>query len=101
LRTGGNVSYVALSRPPDDIRSQIRQLGLNVEELERTDRLWITDAYNASLGQKSKERFVITSLKVADLSIYIGRESMSDPTTKMSSTLSGALKRNPSFLSWA
>ena len=80
LRTGGSVSYVAFSRPPDDIRSQIRQLGLDVEEFERTDRLWITDAYSVSIGQKSKERFAVQSLKVADLSIYIGRESMSDPS---------------------
>ncbi len=78
MRTGGSVSYVALSRPPDEIRSQIRQLGLEVEELERTDRLWITDAYSASIGQKSKERFAVQSLKVTDLSIYIGREAMSD-----------------------
>lgn len=78
LRTDGSVSYVALSRSPDDIRSKLRQLGLDVEELERTDRLWITDAYSVSIGQKSKERFVVESLKVADLSIYIGRQSMDD-----------------------
>lgn len=81
LRTGGSVSYVAMSRPPDDIRSQIRQLGLNFEELERTDRLWIIDAYSVSIGQKSKERFAVESLKVANLSIHIGREAMSDSPT--------------------
>ena len=78
LRTGGGVSYVAFSRPPDDIRSQLRQLELDVEELEGTDKLWITDAYSVAMGQKSKERFAVGSLKVADLSIYIGRESMVD-----------------------
>jgi KaiC/GvpD/RAD55 family RecA-like ATPase len=78
LRTGGNVSYVAFSRPPDDVRSQLRQLGLDTEELERTDRLWITDGYSASIGQKSKERFAVESLKVADLSIWIAREAMAD-----------------------
>ena len=76
----GSVSYVALSRPPDDIRSQLRQLGLDVEELEQTERLLITDAYSASIGQKSKEKFAVPSLKVTDLSLYIGRESMSDPS---------------------
>ncbi len=30
------------------------------------------------MGQKSKERFAVESLKVADLSIYIGREAMAD-----------------------
>ncbi len=78
MKDGGSVSYVANSHSPDDIRSQLRRLGLAVEELERTDRLWITDLYSASIGQKSKERFAVESLKVADLSIYIGREAMGD-----------------------
>lgn len=78
LRTGGRVSYVAFSRPPDNVRSQLRKLELDIEELERTDRLWLTDGYSASIGQKSNERFVMESLKAADLSIYIGRESMVD-----------------------
>ena len=64
LRTGGSVSYIAQSQSPDDVRSQLRQLGLTVEELEQKDRLWITDFYTASLGQKSKERFAVESLKV-------------------------------------
>ena len=81
LRTGGSISYIAFSRPPDNVRSQLRELGLDTEELERTDRLWITDAYSASIGQKSKERFAVESLKAADLSIYIGRESMGDSPT--------------------
>ncbi|MFI5450394.1 MAG: RAD55 family ATPase [Candidatus Bathyarchaeia archaeon] len=78
VKEGGSVSYVADSQSPEDIRSQLRRLGLAVEELERTDRLWITDLYSASIGQKSKERFTVESLKVADLSIYIGREAMGD-----------------------
>ena len=53
-------------------------LGLDIEELERIDRLWITDAYSASLGQKSKERYAVGSLKVADLSIWVAREAMAD-----------------------
>ncbi|MGA2627498.1 MAG: ATPase domain-containing protein [Candidatus Bathyarchaeia archaeon] len=80
LRTGGSVGFVAMSLPPDELRSQIRQLGLNTEELEQTERLSITDAYSASIGQKSKEKFAVQSLKVTDLSLYIGRESMSDPS---------------------
>ena len=78
VKDGGSVSYIADSQSPDDIRSQLRKLGLAVEELERADRLWITDLYSASIGQKSKERFAVESLKVADLSIWIGREAMSD-----------------------
>jgi len=78
VKDGGSVSYIANSQSPDDIRSQLRRLGLAVEALERTDRLWITDLYSASTGQKSKERFAVESLKAADLSIWIGREAMGD-----------------------
>ena len=76
LRTGGSVSYIAQSQSPNDIRSQLRRLGLPVEDMEQKDRLWITDFYTLSLGQKSKERFAPESLKVADLSIWIAREAM-------------------------
>jgi KaiC/GvpD/RAD55 family RecA-like ATPase len=76
LRTGGSVSYIAQSQSPDDVRSQLRQLGAGVEELEQKDRLWITDLYTASVGQKSKEKYAPESLKVADMSIWIAREAM-------------------------
>ena len=76
MKTGGSVSYIAQSQSPEDVRSQLRRLGLAVEELEQKDRLWITDFYTASLGQKSKEKFAVDSLKVADLSIWIAREAM-------------------------
>jgi KaiC/GvpD/RAD55 family RecA-like ATPase len=79
VNDGGSVSYVANSQSPDDIRSQLRRLGLAVEELERTDRLWITDGYSASMGQKSKERFAVESLKVADLSLWMGKEATHEP----------------------
>lgn len=78
LRTGGSVSYIAHSQSPDDIRSQLRRLGLPVDEMEQKDKLWITDLYTLSLGQKSKEKFVPESLKVADLSIWIAREALVD-----------------------
>jgi hypothetical protein len=44
--------------------------------MEQKDRLWITDFYTLSLGQKSREKFTPESLKVADLSIWIAREAM-------------------------
>ena len=78
LQTGGNVSYIAHSQPPDEIRSQLRSLGLPLDELEQNDRFWITDLYSASVGQKSKEKYAVGSLKVADLSLYIAREAMAD-----------------------
>jgi KaiC/GvpD/RAD55 family RecA-like ATPase len=78
LRTGGSVSYIAQSQSPNDIRFQLRRLGLPVDDMEQKDRLWITDLYSLSLGQKSKEKFAPDSLKVADLSIWIAREAMVD-----------------------
>ncbi len=79
VKDGGKVSYIANSQSPDDIRSQLRKLGLAVEELERTDRLWITDGYSTSIGQKSKERFAVESLKAADLSLWMGKEATHEP----------------------
>jgi len=76
LKTGGSVSYIAHTQPPDDFRSQLRQLGISVEELEQKDRLWVTDFYSPSIGQKSKEKAGPESLKVADLSLWLGREAM-------------------------
>jgi len=78
LRTGGSLSYIAHSQSPNDVRFQLRRLGLPVEDMEQKDRLWITDFYTLSLGQKSKEKFAPESLKVADLSIWIAREAMVD-----------------------
>jgi KaiC/GvpD/RAD55 family RecA-like ATPase len=75
VKDGGKVSYIANSQSPDDIRSQLRRLGLPSEELKRTDRLWITDGYSASMGQKSKERFAVESLKAADLSLWMVKEA--------------------------
>lgn len=76
VNDGGRVSYIAHSQSPDDIRSQLRRLGLDVEALEQKDRLWITDLYTISIGQKSKEKFTPQSLKVSDMSIWIAREAM-------------------------
>lgn len=78
LKTGGSVSYIAQSQSPNDIRAQLRELGVGTEELEQNDRLWITDFYTISLGQKSKEKFAPESLKVSDLSLWIAREAMVD-----------------------
>ncbi len=78
LKTGGSVSFVAQSLSPDYLRSQLQQLGLNIVELERNDRFWITDLYTGSLGQKSKERFAPESLKVSDISLWIAKEAMTD-----------------------
>jgi len=48
---------------------QLTRLGLKVDELEKNDRLRMYDWYTPTLGRKSKERYGIDSLKVADQSI--------------------------------
>jgi KaiC/GvpD/RAD55 family RecA-like ATPase len=80
LRSGGKVSYLAHTQPPDEVRERLTTLGLNPETLEKTDQLWITDMYTAGvIGQKSKEKFAVDSLKVADLSIWMGKEVTHEP----------------------
>lgn len=80
LRSGGKVSYLAGSHPPDEVRERLTRLGLNPATLEETDQLWITDLYTAGVtGQKSKEKFAVDSLKVADISIWLGKEVTHEP----------------------
>jgi KaiC/GvpD/RAD55 family RecA-like ATPase len=68
-KQGGNVGYNEFVQPPEKVRTQLAQLELNVDELERNDLLRIYDWYTPTLGRKSKERYGIDSLKVADQSI--------------------------------
>ena len=75
LRTGGIVPYTVHTQPPENIRLQLKRLGLNTVELERKDTLRIWDYYSATLGQKSNERLSVDSLKVADLSIFYAKDS--------------------------
>ncbi len=79
LKQGGRLSYNAQVRPPDDVRSELRRAGLNVETLEAEDRLRIWDWYAATLGKKSTEKYAYDSLKVADLSIRFAGEEMRAP----------------------
>ncbi len=73
LDSGGKVWYTCLAQPPGYIRSQLKRLGVNTEELEKNERFRITDWYTATLGQKSQERHATDSLKIADLSILVGK----------------------------
>ena len=79
MKSAGSLGYNSLAHPPDDVRSKLNNLGLICEQLESEDKLYITDLYTATLGQKSKERFAIPSLKVADLSIEFSRNIMRGP----------------------
>lgn len=73
IKSGGLASYNAYSHTPEDIRLQLRRLGLDTEGLEKKDSLRILDWYAIQLGQKSQEKYAMDSLKVADLSIRFSR----------------------------
>jgi len=68
-KQGGDVGYNGFVQSPDSTRTQLARLGMNVAELEQGDRLRMYDWYTPTLGRKSKERYGIDSLKVADQSI--------------------------------
>jgi len=76
LKTGGIVTYSVNGQTPDSIRAQFRRLGLDVEMLEKDERLVIFDGYTITLGRRSKEKYAAQSLKAGDLSITYSREVM-------------------------
>jgi len=63
------VGFNGFIKPPDEARMHLTRLGLNVSELEGKDRLRIYDWYTPTLGRKSREKYGVDSLKVADQSI--------------------------------
>lgn len=81
VKDGGKVYYNVASQPPEKLRTQLKQLHLNVEELERTDNLRIMDYYTLTLGQKSNEKFAPPSLKAHDLSIFVLKTLSPGPPT--------------------
>lgn len=74
LKTGGEIGYSTFTRTPDEVRVQLSKLGLNVEELEKAEALQIYDYYTVTLGHRSKDKYAVDSLKVADLSIMISKK---------------------------
>jgi KaiC/GvpD/RAD55 family RecA-like ATPase len=85
LKQGGSLYYHDYSQPPDKIRLKLQRLGLQVDALEKQEKLRIYDWYTSQLGQKSKEKFAVPSMKVADLSIWILKDWM--PSTPKSEVL--------------
>ncbi len=65
-----------MAHGPEQIRSQLGQLGLHPEVLEEEGKLKIWDWYTPTLGQKSKEKLPLESLKISDLSIWYSKEMM-------------------------
>ncbi len=79
LESGGKVSYNAFAESPDYVRSQLVRLGVDVQQLESSERLQIVDWYTVTLGQKSKEKISPPSLKVNDITIWFAKDSMQGP----------------------
>jgi len=76
LREGGTVTYGVTSQPPENIRSQLKKLGVDVSRLEENDKLRVFDWYTATLGRKSNEKYAFYSLKAADLSVLHSKYMM-------------------------
>jgi len=51
LKTVGRLGYNSLAHPPDDVRSKLYKLGLDCEQLETEDKLYVTDLYTATLDK--------------------------------------------------
>lgn len=73
LQGGGVVVYAVASQPPDDVRSQLAKLGVDVKRLESDDKLRLFDWYTATLGRKSTEKYAYYSLKAADLNLLYSK----------------------------
>jgi KaiC/GvpD/RAD55 family RecA-like ATPase len=71
VRTGGTLWYTTFAQSPEIVRSQLKRLGLDVDGLQKEDRLHVRDGYTCTLGQKSAEKYAYDSLKVSDLSIIV------------------------------
>jgi len=82
LRHGGRVTYVACNRPPEDVRSSLEALGVDVKREFKERRLVIDDWFSAGLsggrlassdGQYGWEPIEgggrMRSLRVSDLSV--------------------------------
>ena len=79
LNTGGKLTYLLSSRAPDDVRSQLTRLGIDVQRLEGNDTLQIWDAYSVTLGFQSREKYRMEYLNVGDLRISVPRGFMRQP----------------------
>ncbi len=79
LKSGGSVGYNVAAQPPENIRTQLKRLDVDAEELEGNGRLVINDWYTGTLGRKSKEKYAWDSLKVADINIEIAKMRMGGP----------------------
>ena len=81
VKGGGVVSYYVATQPPENVRSQLAQLGLDIAQLEADEKLRIFDWYTATLGRKSSEKYAFYSMKAADLSVLFAKYMMATEAT--------------------
>jgi KaiC/GvpD/RAD55 family RecA-like ATPase len=75
LRSGGDLLYLASSRPPNEIRQQFNALGLNLPEYETRDNAVLVDAYSAEMGIKSSEKYQNRTSNLNERSITISESA--------------------------
>ncbi len=80
IRTGGILSYNTFAQPPEEVRTQLKRLGLDPTALEEAGKLTIVDWYTVSLGRKSSEKHAPPSLKVQDITIWFSTTSIHGPS---------------------
>jgi len=82
LRTGGRVEYLTYAQAPEDLRSRLKRIEPRIDDYEvkdaafRDSKFILWDGYSVTLGQKSKEKYAVESLKVSDLSLLFSQEVM-------------------------
>jgi len=79
IKSGGKVAYNVAAQPVEKIRLRLRGFGMDPETLESAGTLRLVDWYTTTLGKKSSERFVQSSLKVADASIQFAKGEVPGP----------------------
>jgi len=69
LKSELSADFHAFSNHPDDVRSNLTKLGVDVHRAEESGQLWIIDYYSPGIGVRSKEKWSASSLKLTDMGI--------------------------------
>jgi KaiC/GvpD/RAD55 family RecA-like ATPase len=75
LRSGGDLLYLASSRPTNEVRQQFSGLGLDIAEYEARDKAVLYDAYSAQMGIKSSEKYQTRESNLNERSITISESA--------------------------
>jgi len=75
LRSGGDLLYLASSRPPNEIRMQFSGLGLDIADYEARDNAVLVDSYSAQMGIKSSEKYQTRESNLNERSITISESA--------------------------